>query len=111
MWKEVLDFDMHARGPGTPVKSLVSGKTFNRALGGFVGVSNVDRDTNWLHHHLAMANLYGFGRLAWNPDLASKNIVEEWTRLTFGHDSQVVNTIVKMQLFFFKQKTAYEVPK
>ena len=40
--------------------------------------------TNWLGHDLAMANLYGFGRLAWNPDLTSRAIADEWTRLTFG---------------------------
>lgn len=105
MWKEVLDFDMHAKGAGTPVKKLVSGKTFGQPTGGFVGVSNVGRDTNWLGHHLAVANLYGFGRLAWNPDLSSRQIAEEWTRLTFGHDPRVVDTIVDMQL---KSWPAYE---
>ena len=96
MWKEVLDFDMQAKGKGTPVKQLVAGKTFARPVGGFVGVANVGRDANWLGHHLAMANLYGFGRLAWNPDLSSEQIAEEWTRLTFGHDPQVVKTIVNI---------------
>src|SRR4051794_21328896 len=96
MWKDVLDFDMHANGKGSPVKQLVSGKTFSRPVGGFVGVANVGRDANWLGHHFSMANLYGFGRLAWNPDLSSQEIAEEWTRLTFGNDSHVVNTIVKI---------------
>jgi alpha-glucuronidase len=96
MWKEVLDFDLHARGAGTPVKRLVAGRTFERPHGGFVGVSNVGRDANWLGHHLAMANLYGFGRLAWNPDLASAAIADEWTRQTFGHDPLVVEAIVDM---------------
>ena len=94
MWKEVLEFDLHANGPGTRVKELVTGKTFDRPLGGFVGVSNVGRDANWLGHHLAMANLYGFGRLGWDPDLSGERIAEEWTRLTFGHDSLVESTIV-----------------
>jgi len=105
MWKETLDFDMHARGPGTPVKAIVAGKTFNRPTGGFVGVSNVGRDANWLGHHLALANLYGFGRLAWNPDLGARQIADEWTRLTFGHDPRVVDTIVDLQL---KSWPAYE---
>ena len=94
MWKEVLDFDMQAKGTGTPVKNLVSGKTFGRPTGGFVGVSNVGRDVNWLGHHLAMANLYAFGRLAWNPDLSSKQIAEEWTRQTFGGNPSVTEKIV-----------------
>ena len=37
-----------------------------------------------------MANLYAFGRLAWNPDLTAGTIADEWTRLTFGNDPAVV---------------------
>jgi alpha-glucuronidase len=110
MWKEVLDFDLHARGNATPVKALVAGKTFRRSLGGFVGVSNVGRDTHWLGHPLAMANLYGFGRLAWNPDLSGRQIAEEWTRLTFGDDRRVVETIAGMQLRSWKVYEDYTGP-
>ena len=110
MWKEVLDFDMQAKGPGTPVKALVAGRTFSRPLGGFVGVANVGRDTNWLGHHLAMANLYGFGRLAWNPDLPAETIADEWTRLTFGHDKLVVDTIAGMQLASWRVYESYAGP-
>jgi alpha-glucuronidase len=98
MWKETLDFDMHARGAGTPVKALVAGKTFRRPSGGFVGVANVGLDENWLGNHLSQANLYGFGRLAWDPNLSARQIAEEWTRLTFGVDPKVVVTIAAMQL-------------
>lgn len=110
MWKEVLDFDLHATGAGTPVKALVSGRVFRRPLGGFVGVSNVGRDPNWLGHHLAQANLYGFGRLAWNPDLSARQIADEWTRLTFGHDPRVVETIVQMQLSSWRTYENYTGP-
>jgi len=96
MWKETLDFDMHAGENSSPVKDIVAGKTFHRPTGGFVGVVNVGIDANWLGHPLAMANLYGYGRLAWNPDLESKTIAEEWTRLTFGNDAAVVRTIKSM---------------
>jgi alpha-glucuronidase len=98
MWKEVLDFDMQAKGPGTPVKDLVNGKTFARPAGGFVGVSNVGLSTNWLGYDLAAANLFGFGRLAWNPNLSAQQIAEDWTRLTFGHEPRVVETIVGILL-------------
>jgi alpha-glucuronidase len=96
MWKETLDFDMHAGRGGTPVKELVAGRVFDRPTGGFVGVANVGRDENWLGHHLAMANLYAFGRLAWDADLSSERIAEEWTRQTFGSHPKVVGTIVDM---------------
>jgi alpha-glucuronidase len=100
MWKTVLDFDMLATStsPGTPVRELVSGRTFNRPVGGFVGVSNVGRDINWLGHDLAMANLYGFGRLAWNPTTSARTIASDWTLQTFGHDPQVLETITSILL-------------
>jgi alpha-glucuronidase len=98
MWKETLDFDTHARGAGTPVKDLATGQAFHRPLGGFVGVSCVGRDPTWMGSQLAQANLYGFGRLAWNPDLTSQQIADEWTRQTFGSNPQVVGTIGDMLL-------------
>jgi alpha-glucuronidase len=98
MWKEVLDFDLHADGENTPLKDLAAGRAFHRPKGAFVGVANVGMDPNWLGHPLAMANLYGFGRLAWNPDLSARDIAEEWTRLTFGNHPTVVRTITAMLL-------------
>ncbi|HEX3896533.1 MAG TPA: alpha-glucuronidase family glycosyl hydrolase, partial [Rudaea sp.] len=68
MWKEVLDFDMHAGRDNTPVKDLIAGKVFHRPVGGYIGIANVGLDANWLAHPLAMANLFAFGRLAWNPN-------------------------------------------
>ena len=97
MWKEILDFDLHVSGP-TPVKKIVSGRVWHRALGGYNAVVNVGADDNWLGHPLAMANLYGFGRLAWNPDLGSEEIADEWIRLTFGDQDKVVKTISAMLL-------------
>jgi alpha-glucuronidase len=71
MWKQVLDFDLRADGKSTPVKEIIAGKSFHRPLGGMIGVACVGRD-GWLGSPLAMANLYAFGRLAWNPNLSPK---------------------------------------
>jgi alpha-glucuronidase len=98
MWKEVLDFDMRVNGQRSLVKDIVSHPTGDPMLGGFVGVANVGLDENWMGSPLAMANLYGFGRLAWNANLSSEAIVDEWTRLTFGNDPLVVKTINDLQL-------------
>jgi alpha-glucuronidase len=98
MWKEVLDFDMREGGATTLVRDLVAGRVHHRPTGGLVGVANVGLSHYWLGHPLAMANLYGFGRLAWDPRLSAKTIAEEWTRLTFGNNSIVVRTVTKMQL-------------
>jgi alpha-glucuronidase len=110
MWKEVLEFDMHAAEQPTPVKDTVAGKTFHRPTGGFVAVVNVGLDPNWLGHPLAMANLYGYGRLAWNPDLSSEDIAAEWTELTFGTDRRVVETISHMLLSSWPIYESYTGP-
>ncbi len=73
MWSEVLRF----RPEGdTTVGEL--------ARGGLVAVSNVGDDPFWTGHPLAQANLYTFGRLAWQPDADPAGILDEWIRLTFG---------------------------
>jgi alpha-glucuronidase len=109
-WKDTLDFDMHAKGAGTPVKALVAGKTFGRPTGGLVGVSNVGMDDNWFGNQLSQGNLYGFGRLAWNPDLTSKQIIDEWTKLTFGLNPKVADAISAMQLSTWKTYEHYTGP-
>jgi alpha-glucuronidase len=105
MWKEVLNFDMHVHSGPSTVADLAAGRVFHRPMGGIVGVANVGMDATWLGNPLAMANLYGFGRLAWNPELSAESIIEEWTRLTFGSDPLVLRTISTIQL---KSWSAYE---
>jgi alpha-glucuronidase len=96
-WKEVLDFNMG----NAPVKALVRR---------FVGVANVGLDDSWFGNQLSQANLYGFGRLAWNPDLSSREIVDEWTRQTFGDDPKTVDTIAQMQLTSWRTYENYTGP-
>ncbi|HSB74408.1 MAG TPA: hypothetical protein VLC12_02090, partial [Terriglobales bacterium] len=110
MWKQVLDFDLRVNARHTPVKALVSGRVFHRPHGGYVGVANVGLDDSWLGSILAMANLYGFGRLAWNPDLSAAAIADDWTRLTFGNDPLVVQTVSQLQLVSWRVYEDYTGP-
>ncbi|KOG21090.1 alpha-glucuronidase [Streptomyces viridochromogenes] len=73
MWSEVLRF----RADG---ESAVG----ELARGGLVAVSNVGDDPFWTGHPLAQANLYTFGRLAWQPHADPRQILDEWIHLTFG---------------------------
>ena len=102
MWKDVLDFDMHAKaGRATPVHSL---------LRGYVGVANVGLDEDWTGNQLSQANLYAFGRLAWNPNLSSRQIADECTRLTFGTAPHVGETIDAIQLDSWRTYENYTGP-
>jgi alpha-glucuronidase len=95
MWKEVLQF---------------SRRTLGREFNGFAGVANVGRDLNWLGSDLAMSNLYGFGRLAWDPDLPAHQITEEWTRMTFGDDARLVDTVMNLELESWRVYEGYTGP-
>jgi alpha-glucuronidase len=52
-------------------------------LMGIAGVANIGDDVDWCGHHFSQANWYAFGRLAWNPELTSEEIAEEWLVQTF----------------------------
>ncbi len=110
MWKEVLDFDTYARGEGSTVARIAAGAVFPMAFSGIAGVSNVGSDPNWTGHTLAQANLYGYGRLAWNPGLSTERITREWAVLTFGHDPEVVQTVSSLLLGSWEAFENYTVP-
>lgn len=102
MWKVSLDTDMRSSAGAPPllVRNLISGRSIDgqrHTLGGFVGVADAGTD-RWLGSPLALANLYGFGRLAWNPTLSAAAISDEWTRLTFGNNPTVRAVVNKLQL-------------
>ena len=92
-WKQVLDFDTHAKGKGTEIKKVLGGEVFKYTCSGIAGVSNINDAPNWTGHLLAQANFYGFGRLAWDPELSSTQIADEWTQQTFGGDKKVMKVV------------------
>ncbi|MCQ4871821.1 alpha-glucuronidase, partial [Blautia producta] len=71
MWKEVLDFSTGSGKPEDTVADIISGRTFGQQRCGMAAVANTGRDANWTGHDLAGANLYGFGRLAFAPQLSA----------------------------------------
>lgn len=109
-WKEVLDFDTYAKGEGSEVKRIVDGSMYNRPYSGFAAVSNIGADACWTGHPLAQANLYGYGRLAWNPELSAEEIAEEWIRLTFGQDEELIRTVSGMLLSSLDTYENYTAP-
>ena len=72
MWSEILGFPLT---DGADVAALAKE---------IVAVSNVGDDPFWTGHPLAQANLYAFGRLAWDPSLDPPSILDEWIDLALG---------------------------
>ena len=98
LWKTVLDFDLRVANESSLVRNIISGKRFNRPLGGSAAVVNVGTNTTWLGSHLAMSNLYAYGRLAWNPADDPQSMLQDWIRLTFGLDNSVIDAITQMSM-------------
>jgi alpha-glucuronidase len=110
MWKEVLDADTYANGPGSTVARVIDGSVGRQQPSLMAGVANVGTDRNWTGHLFAQANWYAFGRLAWDHGLSPDAIAEEWTRQTFGHDAATVSTVVRMLLGSREAVVNYSMP-
>ena len=46
-------------------------------------VSNLGRDDNFTGHPFAAANLYGFGRYAWDPRVEPEAVLRRWARVSY----------------------------
>ncbi|MFD7919457.1 alpha-glucuronidase family glycosyl hydrolase [Streptomyces sp. NPDC059740] len=109
-WKEVLDFDTLKAGEGSTVARVVTGRVHSYSHCGFAGVMNFGDDRNWTGSHLAAANTHGYGRLAWNPELSAQDLATEWTRMTFGNDPRVVETVSALLLGSWRTYEDYTSP-
>ncbi|KAF7194307.1 putative alpha-glucuronidase A [Pseudocercospora fuligena] len=98
LWKTITDFDLRLDNDTSLTKDVFTGKYLQRPLGGSAAVVNVGMNSTWLGSHLAMSNLYAYGRLAWNWDLDSEAILQDWIRLTFGFNDKVQDTITDMSM-------------
>jgi alpha-glucuronidase len=110
MWREVLGSDTYARGRGSTVAKVIDGSLFGQKLTGMAGVANTGGDRNWTGHDFAQSNWYAFGRLAWNPDITSRQIAGEWARMTFAHDAKALNTITRVMLGSREAAVDYMTP-
>lgn len=110
MWKDVLDFDTFSNGKGSTVANLLIKAPQNGKMSGIAAVSNIGDDLNWTGHDLAQANLYCYGRLAWDPALDSGVIAREWTMQTFGSDPVVTDTITCMLMDSYHIYESYTAP-
>ncbi|EDY83187.1 Glycosyl hydrolase family 67 middle domain [Verrucomicrobiia bacterium DG1235] len=110
MWKETLEADTYARGAGSTVAKVVDGSVFGHELTAIAGVSNVGNERNWTGHPMGAANWYAFGRLAWDHQLSSEQIADEWTRMTFGNEESVVSTTNQILLDSHQTVVDYSMP-
>ena len=108
-WRQVLDFDLGS-GAAASVAAIASGRANGRPLSGVCAVSNIGDDRNWTGHKLAQANLFGFGRLAWDPTLSAETILQEWVAATFGSNPLVAEVLRELMLGSWLTYERYTAP-
>ena len=91
-WEECLKSNTYQQGANSTVARCTDGSIYPQQHTAIAGVANIGLDTNWCGHHFAQANWYAFGRLAWNNQLTSEKIADEWIRLSFSNSNAVRST-------------------
>jgi alpha-glucuronidase len=102
LFEEALDADTGVKGQKKGVRptvaKVVDGELHGYKHTGMAGVANIGSDRNWSGSIFDQANWYAFGRLAWDPELSSRDIAEEWVRMTFSNDPAFVAPVVEMMM-------------
>ncbi len=110
LFKEVLRFRTFCGKEKDSVAHIISGKTYGNTRCGMAAVSNTGDDTNWTGHDLAAANLYGFGRLSFDPSLSSEAIAMEWARQTFGNQEEIAPRVTQIFMMSWPAYEKYSSP-
>ncbi len=82
-WRSMLNFDTKHDKTHSLAKEVLIKNSIIKQNSGLVAIGNVGMDENWCGNKLAQANFYGFGRMCWNSDLTSEEILEEWLKMSF----------------------------
>jgi len=59
-------------------------------------VSNLGRDDNYTGHPFAAANLYGYGKYAWDPRVDPEAVLRRWARLTYALPGAQEDALVRL---------------
>lgn len=98
LFKECLESDTYTNGKGTTVAKVVDGSVHQYPTTAIAGVANTGSDRNWTGHLMSQANWYAYGRLAWNHELSSEQIADEWIKMSLTKDAKSVENIKNMML-------------
>lgn len=110
LFKECLDSDTRVKGVGSTVAKVVDGSLDGHSISGIAGVANIGNDINWCGHPFAQANWYAFGRLAWDHDLSSAVIANEWIRMNFSNNHAFVSPVQQFMLASRENTVHYMTP-
>ncbi|MDV1015278.1 alpha-glucuronidase [Klebsiella grimontii] len=98
-WKTILNFDTRPGERDATILDILAGHSQHHMQhSGITAVVNTGDSVFWAGHPLAQANLYGYGRLLWDPLIDEKSLAEEWCKLSLSTAPKAVETISQMLL-------------
>lgn len=98
-WKTILNFDTRPGERDATILDILAGHSQHHMQhSGITAVVNTGDSVFWTGHPLAQANLYGYGRLLWDPLIDEKSLAEEWCKLSLSTAPKAVETISQMLL-------------
>lgn len=87
-WRQMINSE--TKQPGIEDGSagqVIQETSLNLKNTGFAAVGNVGMSPYWTGNPLALANLYGFGRLCWDNQATADGILNEWLDQSFAKSS------------------------
>lgn len=110
-WKSILNFDTTPGDTKGLIRDILAGQSHRQMqCSGITAVVNTGDDAFWTGHPLAQANLYGYGRLLWDPQIDERELAEEWCKLTLSTQPHIVNVISTMLLTSWEVYESYTAP-
>jgi len=104
VWQDIMQFDTAYNEKSRIMDLLAPYKEGCSNIEGFASVVNTGLNSNWTGHTLAQANLYGYGRMSWNPSLSAQEVANEWSVLSFARTQEAQ----KIEDILLKSYPAYE---
>lgn len=111
-WKTILGFDTQPGRHDASIADILAGRCRQHSMrhSGVTAVVNTGDHPFWTGHPLAQANLYGYGRLIWDPEIDERLLAQEWCKLTLSDAPQTVDTVSQMLLSSWLVYESYTAP-
>ncbi len=110
LFEEALDADTYAKGEGSTVGDVISGKVFDYEYTGMAGVVNLGTNINWTGHPFVQSSWYAFGRLAWDYTLTAEDIADEWMKMTYTNNESFLDPIGEVMMESREAGVNYRMP-
>ncbi|UTF59171.1 alpha-glucuronidase family glycosyl hydrolase [Gilvimarinus sp. DA14] len=110
LFTEALNADTYAQGEGSTIGKILAGEVFDYQQTGMAAVINPGNSRNWTSHPFVQSSWYAFGRLAWDVNLSSDAIADEWLRQTFSNDAEFLKPMQEVMAISREAGVNYRMP-